>query len=250
MHVPDAGTRRPVPLMLFLHGGGEGGDDNWLQLVGTLGATAWAERYPDIMVLAPQNPGRWEDVQAAMRNAGPGQPPLPGWSGETLDTVAAVIRHLIEDGEVDPARVYVSGMSMGGAGTLRILARHRDLFAAAAPICPSMNDETIPYLRGLVDLPIWVSTAYRDTFPTRHEHIVEGVHALRAAGNDDAHYTLYSAEELAAYGLGANPALTDEQRWGENHHSWVLTLNNAYGIMDWLLSHTAGDEDEPGTSRR
>jgi len=155
---------------------------------------------------------------------------------ETLDAVAGVIGDLIDRGEADPERVYVTGMSMGGAGSLRMLAHHGSLFAAAAPVCPSMNEETLPYLKGLGRLPIWISSAYRDTFPTRHLQIVEGIEHLRAAGNQQARYTLYSAEELAAYGLGCNPSLTDEQRWSENHHSWVLTYHNAYGIMDWLLA--------------
>ncbi len=234
LHTPD--TPGPRPLLLFLHGGGEGGTDNWLQLVGTLGACAWAERYPDLMVLAPQNPVSWEAIRATVQSLGTNAPRLPGWSAETLDVVAGIIRELIGAGEVDPARVYVSGMSMGGAGTLRMVAHHRELFAAAAPICPSMNEETLPYLKSLVDLPLWVSSAYRDTFPTRHLQIVEGVEHLRAQGNLKARYTLYTAEELAAYGLGCHPALTEEQRWGENHASWVLTLNNEYGIMDWLMS--------------
>jgi predicted peptidase len=232
-------TPGPHPLVLFLHGGGEGGTDNWLQLVGTLGAAAWAERYPDAMVLAPQNPVAWDAIRASMPQAGTA-PRLPGWTVETLAAVASVIRGLIVGAQVDPDRVYVTGMSMGGAGTLRMLAHHGELFAGAAPICPSMNEETLPYLKGLGNMPLWISSAYRDTFPTRHLQIVEGIEHLQAAGNQNAHVTLYSAEELAAYGLGCHPALTEEQRWGENHHSWVLTLNNAYGIMDWLMARRRG----------
>lgn len=238
LYTPE--TAGPHPLVLFLHGGGEGGTDNWLQLVGTLGAAAWVERYPDAMVLAPQNPVAWDAIRASIPAQGGAAPRLPGWSVETLAVVASLIRGLIGGGQVDPARVYVTGMSMGGAGTLRMLAHHGELFAGAAPICPSMNDETLPYLKGLIDMPLWISSAYRDTFPTRHLQIVEGIEHLQAAGSRHAHYTLYSAEELAAYGLGCHPALTEEQRWGENHHSWVLTLNNAYGIMDWLMAQRRG----------
>ncbi|MHB1319028.1 MAG: carboxylesterase family protein [Anaerolineae bacterium] len=230
----------PHPLVLFLHGGGEGGTDNWLQLVGTLGAAAWTERYPDAMVLAPQNPVPWDVIRASIPAQAGAAPRLPGWSTDTLAVVASLVRGLIAGGRADPAKVVVTGMSMGGAGTLRMLAHHGELFAGAAPICPSMNEETLPYLKGLVEMPVWISSAYRDTFPTRHLQIVEGIEHLQAAGNRNAHYTLYTAEELAAYGLGCHPGLTDEQRWGENHHSWVLTLNNAYGIMDWLMAQRRG----------
>ena len=51
LRTPDTAGARP--LLLFLHGGGEGGSDNWLQPTGTLRACAWAERYPELIVLAP-----------------------------------------------------------------------------------------------------------------------------------------------------------------------------------------------------
>ena len=46
----------PRPLILFLHGGGECGSDNLLQLTGTIGAISLAKRFPDMFVLAPQAP--------------------------------------------------------------------------------------------------------------------------------------------------------------------------------------------------
>ena len=49
---------------------------------------------------------------------------------------------MIADGKVNPKRVYVTGLSMGGAGNLRALSVGSDLFGAAVPICPTMTPET------------------------------------------------------------------------------------------------------------
>ena len=46
----------PRPLVLFLHGGGECGEDNLIQLTGTLGALRLAEKWPEMYVMAPQAP--------------------------------------------------------------------------------------------------------------------------------------------------------------------------------------------------
>ena len=58
--------------------------------------------------------------------------------------------------------------------------------------------------------------------------------ALRDAGNQNAHLTLYSPEELAAFGIATDPDLTLKERFSANHASWVPTYHNEHGIMSWL----------------
>ena len=99
-----------------------------------------------------------------------------------------------------------------------------------------MLKDTYRILTGLVDFPIWISTAYIDHTYYRHLYIARGIEELQKKGNPDAHVTLYSLEDLKKYNIGQNPLLTEAQLVGENHFSWVLTLHNEYGIMDWLLS--------------
>ena len=55
LYSPEAADKRP--LVLFLHGGGECGEDNVLQLTGTLGALRLAQIWPEMYVMAPQAPG-------------------------------------------------------------------------------------------------------------------------------------------------------------------------------------------------
>jgi len=239
----------PRPLVLFLHGGGEIGYDNWSQMVNSLGAAEWAKRFPDIYVMAPQAPGVFNVSEVVTKsflkdvNYAPFNEPkeLPntagfGWNREYLSNVCAIIREMIRDGKVDEKRVYVTGLSMGGGGTLRALAVDRDLFAAAAPVCPSMTGETFDIIKSLGNFKLWISTAYVDYNYSRHKYIVDGIMCLRDRGNKDARLTLFSHEELAKYGLGSNYDLTIDERMVENHQSWVLTYHNEYGIMDWLLA--------------
>ena len=238
---PKAEGKRP--LILFLHGGGEKGFDNFKQMVGTIGAGALAERYPDMYIMAPQAPGGGIPVGVPLIEGGPAPAPGPGpddnksgWCNSYLLKVAGIIERMIAEGKVDEKRVYIMGMSMGGAGTLRMLGLRKDLFTAAAPMCPSMTDETLAYLKGYGDFKIWISMAYIDHTPIRHCRIIDGIRTLQRGGNQNAKYTMFTADELAEYGIAVYPDLTEEQILSENHHVWVLTLRNEYGILDWLTA--------------
>lgn len=232
----------PRPLVLYLHGGGESGFDNKAQMTGTVGPALIAERYPDVYVMAPQAPGgNFGDMAKRMQRmtfATSDQTGETGWHRKYLAKVCDIIRGMIADGKVNPNRVYVTGLSMGGAGTLRAMSVGNDLFAAAAPICPSMTPETFGILCGLTSAKIWVSCAYVDHTIYRHKYIVDGILALRDAGNNNARLTIYSPEELEAYGLATDPDMPLQARFGQNHACWILTYNNEHGIMDWLMAQT------------
>ena len=77
-------------------------------------------------------------------------------------------------------------------------------------------------------------TSYVDHTIYRHKYIVDGILALRDAGNQDAHLTLYSPEELQKYGIATDPDLSYPELFSQNHMSWVPTYHDEYGIMSWL----------------
>lgn len=248
LYTPNA--KGPRPLLLFLHGGGNGGTDNITHIAADYGTIQFAQKYPDFYVLAPQAP------QPERGPGGPGGPlgagvPMHrmnfansdqtgkmGWHREYLASVCDFIRKMIADGKVDRRRVYVTGMSMGGAGTLRAMSVGAGLFAAAVPVCPSMTPETYNILRGLTNAKVWIATAYLDHTPYRHKYIVDGIMALREAGNKNAHLTLYSPEELEAYGIATDPTMSLEAKASANHATWVPTYHDEHGIMSWLTEQT------------
>ena len=243
----------PRPLILFLHGGGECGSDNIAQMTGTLGALFLAKKYPEMAVMAPQAPdggvsfaemaklmngtGRYDpfavDLGAEPRAVRGGR----GWNREVLGLVAARIRGYISEGLADPTRIYVTGMSMGGAGTITALGVDPYLFAAAVPICPSTNGETWPILKNIQDVPVWIGAAYIDHAVDRHANLLNAVTESWLEGRKNLRLTLFTKRELAAYGIGNTPGLTEKQIYGENHSVWVPVLRNEKGMMDWMVSH-------------
>lgn len=241
----------PRPLILFLHGGGGSGEDNLLQLTDTLGAIKLAERLPDLYVLAPQAPSgglSMEEMFAKMRAKGDpykveiGADPDNdrndrGWNRAYLGRVCDVIRRMIAQGKVDPRRVYAIGMSMGGFGTIKAVSSAPELFAACVPICPSMNGESYPILENFPDVPAYIATAYIDHQVARHAYLLRAVQKLWEKGRRDIRFTLFTPEELAAYGIGLTSGLSARDLYMENHNSWIPVLHNEYGILDWMLSH-------------
>ena len=66
--------------------------------------------------------------------------------------------------------------------------------------------------------------------------------AMRDAGNNDAHLTLFSPEDLEKYDISITPDLPYKTLFRQNHWSWVPTYKNEYGIMSWLLNQVREDK--------
>jgi predicted peptidase len=135
----------PQPLVLLLHGGGQGAN-------GTDTPIRWQNNayfaYPHVQ----------EDYPSyVMIPAG-----LNGWTTDAFDNLKSAIDGLIAEGKVDSDRVYITGSSMGGGGTWNFIQRYPEYFAAAVPIAmpgPSPTetdpDGYIEVLKTYADLPIW-----------------------------------------------------------------------------------------------
>jgi len=176
------------PLILFFHGAGERGDDNTKQLVH--GSTLFTKpenraKYP-CYVLSPQCPAKYQWVEVPWGDKTPHQQPAE--PSEPLRLTRQMLDKFIAEHPVDPRRIYVIGLSMGGFGTWDFAARYPDLVAAAVPICAGADNTTATRLK---DLPVWAFHGAKDTvvWPERSRSMVE---ALRKAGNDKVRYTEYS----------------------------------------------------------
>lgn len=215
-------TEGAQPLVLWMHGRG----DNGLQLISSPIATLFAseenqEAHPSY-VLAPQSD---ESVEAAR------------WTDAELEKVIEVINSLIEEGKVDPNRVYVIGHSMGGQGTWNLLRKAPDLFAAAVTIAPRIieDEAELTDLATLTELPVWLFHATSDPI-----NLVSGsedrYNKLVELGNDKVKLTTYSDEEMLEYGLGKNSPF-------ETHLSQVLVADNPE-VVEWLYSQTKAGEEK------
>ena len=159
----DKGDKK-WPLILFLHGAGESGND--LQKVKIHGPPKIVESKPDFpfIVVSPQSRQR-------------------GWNPDVLK---AMLDDVCEKYRVDRDRVYLTGLSMGGFGTWSLAAAYPDYFAAIVPICGGGDPASASKLK---NLPIWVFHGAKDeAVPLkRSEDMVE---ALKKAGAD-VKFTVY-----------------------------------------------------------
>ena len=180
VHMPPAPSEgKKLPIVLFLHGAGERGSDNALQLKhGIDSLTRYGKNANDpAILLVPQCPAEKSWVDAA-------------WSApaHTMTKQAAVPLRLALDMlrakmatlPVDPARVYVTGISMGGYGTWDAIQREPDLFAAALPICGGGDIAMASVIR---HIPIWTFHGDKDTaVPVSRSR--DMVKALEAGGGN------------------------------------------------------------------
>jgi predicted peptidase len=171
------------PLVLFLHGAGERGKDNERQLIHGVSEFAKAEnrkKYPCFLI-APQCPANegWSNFLSKKTDASKTQ-------SEPGRLAVELVRAIQKEFSIDPDRLYITGLSMGGYGTWDIISRHPDMFAAAVPICGG-GDES--QAEKIAKMPIWVFHGGKDKLvpPERSRKMVE---ALKKAGGDPK-YTEY-----------------------------------------------------------
>jgi predicted peptidase len=183
------------PVVLFLHGSGERGDDNVRQLALALPAQLprFAERYRCVVV-APQCPLGRE------------------WYGEQEAQALAALERTIAEFHGDRRRLYLTGISMGGAGTWYMARLHR--WAAILPVCGEVTrartdpfpDDPPPDIARILgspdpfaamaaaigDTPVWAFHGSDDrVIPAEQSRMM--VKALHDRGNQ-ARYTEYGGE--------------------------------------------------------
>lgn len=132
---------KKYPLVLFLHGAGERGDDNELQLVhgsSLFTSASFRAKYPAIVVF-PQcaKEDYWSNVKKEAPEAGGVQFSFykRGKPTTAMKLLEGLLETLSVSYSLDPDRYYVGGLSMGGMGTFELVKRNPRMFAAAFPIC-------------------------------------------------------------------------------------------------------------------
>ena len=194
LHLPknyEADQDSRFPLMIFLHGAGERGDD--LSKVKVHGPPKMVENGEDFpFILA--------------------SPQCPKDSWWTEEPVLELVDYLEATYRVDPARIYLTGLSMGGYGTWHFATRAPERFAAIAPVCGG----GVPYkMRWIKDLPVWAFHGAKDSVVPSldSERLIE---ALEKQGNKSAKLTVYPEA---------------------SHDSWTATYANPE-LYRWFLSHS------------
>ncbi len=197
------------PLVIFLHGAGERGIDNQKQLYylpTQMAQPRYRERFP-CFVLAPQcrDDHRWMNFDWNI----PEDPTMQETPTEQLQTVIQMFKTTLEQEAIDPDRVYLTGLSMGGFGSFDLAIRHPDLFAAIAPICGAADPTKVSALK---DTPLWIVHGSDDNvvLPDRSRSAVK---ALTDAGGHPIYVELP----------------------GVGHNSWTPAYADNDGLVPWLF---------------
>lgn len=170
LHLPEGynESEEKFPMIVFLHGGGESGDDlEKVKIYGIPKMILAGARFPAV-VIAPQNPriqGLWDDK-----------------------LVHALIQDQIEKHRIDTDRIYLTGISRGGFAVYRLAVQYPDMFAAAVIVA---GGGPTPFARWCKEVPFWFFHGDYDIIVPAEE-ARRLVKAIKAAGGT-AKYTNYHA---------------------------------------------------------
>jgi poly(3-hydroxybutyrate) depolymerase len=151
LFVPEGYTSsKRYPIVLTLHGNGAQGSDNLRQMEGTRFATSWADplnqvRYPCFVVVPQCRAGYFWVTEAAL--------------SPDLATANDILDSLAREFTIDTARMYVTGVSMGGVATWHLITLFPERFAAAVPVSAEWVDYGAPLIGPVA---IWVFTGVQD----------------------------------------------------------------------------------------
>lgn len=163
LFVPPDRKHARLPIVLAMHSGAGRDDDNLRQLDETI-AYLLSDALQGIeptVVLAPQAARRthWVDYPSF-------DPPFTNFDqrkipqSENLKTAIRILREVIDSYDIDPQRVYITGISMGGEGTWDAISYHPELFAAAIPLNGAGDPRAMERVK---DLPIKFFHGSEDT---------------------------------------------------------------------------------------
>ncbi|MCQ2591395.1 MAG: prolyl oligopeptidase family serine peptidase [Treponema sp.] len=246
---PKKETEKKIPLVIWLHGMGEGGKDPYIALLGNKVVNLIS---PDVQncfgetgacVLTPQADGFW--MQTSDKKE------MKNWISNKSETTTSfytnalfnLIDNFVKNNpQIDKNRIYIGGCSNGGYMTINMLLQYPEYFAAAYPICEAYPDSRIDeqLLASLAKQHIWFTQSKDDRTVFPNSYAVPTVKRLLEAGAQDIHFTLWEnvTDTTGLYkDANGNPFKYN------GHFSWIYTLNNqceenGQTIFQWLAAQS------------
>jgi predicted peptidase len=209
---PDVKSGEKYPLVIYLHGGGQGGNDNLKQLdrvPAFFTSSDVQKKYPSF-VIAPQCPSGVQWVNTTFKSM-----PFDHYDQSKIrespefTMLLKLIDQLCKQYPIDKNRIYMAGFSMGSSGTWDFISRHPEIIAAAVPISGVSDTSTV---KKILNIPIWAFHGENDDIaPVRL--------------NRDMYELINKA--------GGNCKLTIFEN---NGHGCVKKTLNYPGLADWVFS--------------
>lgn len=214
------GTKRP--LLIWLHGYGEGGTDPIIAVSGNKVVNLVSEDIQQYFggchVLGPQTPTMWMDD-------GSGQLSMSGISIYVESLKNLIDEYIAAHDDIDVNRIYIGGCSNGGFMTMKMIIAYPQMFAAAYPICEALLDDCVTEsdIERIKNIPIWFTHATNDPIVDVNKFTGATYQRLIKAGAKDVHFSCFPliADQTGKY------FNEDGSAYEYNgHFSWVPALNN------------------------
>jgi predicted esterase len=250
-YAPEKGGGGKAPLLIWLHGGGEGGTDPSIPLLANRAANYVSDDIQAIFdgayVLVPQCPGAWmHNGQGVMTH---------GREDDVYNVpLMALIRdYVARNSGIDANRVYVGGCSNGGYMALKLMLRHPDYFAAGfisalAYQSQYLSDEEI---ENVAHLPIWFVHSADDETTRPEETVLPVYERLKAAGAGNVHASYYDhVVDITGFFGGDDYHYNGHWSWIYLHAdecrldrdgSPVRVQGRPVTIMEWLAAQTRSE---------
>ena len=242
---PAAGGGKK-PLIIWLHGGGEGGTDPTVALLGNRAANYAS---PDIQVLfggayvlVPQAPTFWMNREGGGYTRGDVE---DIYNEGLMDLIKA---YVADNPGIDPDRIYVGGCSNGGYMSLKLLLKDPDYFAAAFISALAYHAEyvTDAQIRSIRKVPIWFIHSKDDPVTLPEETAVPIYNRLLEAGARNVHFSYYDhvTDITNQYG-GEGFHYSGHWSWIYSHANVarqdfdggpVLVNGRPVTVMEWLAA--------------
>lgn len=234
-----------VPLIIWLHGGGEGGNDPTTALLGNKAANYASPEiqvfFGGAYVLVPQAPTFWMQAADGMTR------------GKDNDIYNAGVFALIQDyvaknPNIDPKRIYVGGCSNGGYMSLKLILEHPDYFAGAYISALAYFNEFVSdaQLQKIKNVPMWFIHAKDDGTTKPEETVVPLYKRLKQAGAKNVILSYYdNVTDITGFYGGENYRYNGHWSWIYSHAntartdldgSPVMLNGRPVTIMEWLAA--------------
>ncbi|WP_100627246.1 prolyl oligopeptidase family serine peptidase [Algoriphagus formosus] len=232
-----------IPLIIWLHGGGEGGTDPTIALMGN---KAFNYASPEIQalfggaaVLVPQAPTFWMQASEGMTR------------GQTNDIYNEALFALIDDfvknnPSIDASRIYVGGCSNGGYMSLKLILEHPDYFAAGYISALAYHNEFVSdqQIKEIKNVPIWFVHSKDDQTTKPDETVVPLYKRLKDAGAKNVVFSYYdNVTDITGFFGGEDFRYNGHWSWIYSHAntartdfdgSQVMMDGKPVTIMEWL----------------
>jgi poly(3-hydroxybutyrate) depolymerase len=237
-----------IPLIIWLHGGGEGGTDPSIAIIGNK-VTNYASDdiqayFGGAYVLAPQCPSAWMHNKEGVMQ--------PGSSEDVYNVgLMALIKKFVDTHpDIDRKRIYVGGCSNGGYMSLKLLLKDPTYFAAAYISALAYQSQYITdqQINSIRNVPIWFIQSKDDPVTIPETTVVPVYQRLKKAGAQNVHFTFYDhVVDLSGFYGGENYFFNGHWSWIYSHTnhakldfdgSPVMHKGKPVSIMEWMAAQS------------